>query len=103
MQIVICRSRHTVAQQCARYLRQTYDQGGESKTFYLTQQLLAMMMGVRQASISEAASRLQKAGMIRYRRGQVTILDRLGLEAMTCECYQIMRQEYDRLLNRKRT
>jgi Mn-dependent DtxR family transcriptional regulator len=71
----------------------------DGDTFPLTQDYLAMMLGVTRPSVSEAASHLQKAGLIRYVRGQITILNRPGLEAASCECYGIVRREFERLLD----
>jgi Mn-dependent DtxR family transcriptional regulator len=66
--------------------------------FLLTQAFLAQMLGVRRATVGTVAGGLQKAGLIRYSRGVITILDRPGLEAAACECYRIIKAEYDRLL-----
>jgi Mn-dependent DtxR family transcriptional regulator len=70
----------------------------ESDSFPLTHEFLSYMLGVRRASVSEVAATLQKSGLIDYHRGQMTIRDRLGLEAACCECYQSTKQEYKRLL-----
>jgi Mn-dependent DtxR family transcriptional regulator len=64
----------------------------------MTQELIANMLGVRREGVTEAALKLQKAGLIRYSRGHVTVLDRPGLEQRTCECYAVVKKEYDRLL-----
>ncbi len=64
----------------------------------MTQELIANMLGVRREGVTEAAGRLQKEGLIRYRRGQITVLDRERLEQRTCECYAVVKKEYDRLL-----
>jgi Mn-dependent DtxR family transcriptional regulator len=64
----------------------------------MTQELIANMLGVRREGVTEAATRLQKLGLIRYARGRITVLDRAGLEARTCECYAVVHKEYDRLL-----
>jgi DNA-binding transcriptional regulator YhcF (GntR family) len=71
----------------------------QTDEFLLTQEFLAMMLGVQRTGVSLAAAALQKAGLVHYRRGVVTILDRPGLEAHSCECYDISRKEFDRLLN----
>ena len=70
-----------------------------SDEFLLTQEFLAMMLGVQRTGVSAAAGALQRAGLIRYRRGVVTILDRRGLKRRACECYGVSRREFDRLLN----
>ena len=64
----------------------------------MTQELIANMLGVRREGVTEAAGNLQNAGLIRYRRGRITVLDRPGLEARSCECYQVVKTEFDRLL-----
>ena len=64
----------------------------------MTQELIANMLGVRREGVTEAALKLQKVGLIRYARGHITVLDREGLEARTCECYAVVKREYDRLL-----
>jgi CRP-like cAMP-binding protein len=64
----------------------------------MTQELIANMLGVRREGVTEAALKLQSAGLIRYTRGRITILDRSGLEQRTCECYAVVKKEYDRLL-----
>jgi CRP-like cAMP-binding protein len=94
---MVCNRLHSIAQRCARWLLLTHDRV-DSDQFPLTQQFLAHMLGVRRASVSTVASTLQKAGLIRYSRGVITILDRPGLEAAACECYRIIQAEYDRLL-----
>jgi CRP-like cAMP-binding protein len=97
MQGVVCNRWHSVAQRCARRLLMTRDRV-DSDQFPLTQEFLAQMLGVRRASVGTVAGSLQKAGLIRYRRGVITILDRPGLEAAACECYRIIEAEYDRML-----
>jgi Mn-dependent DtxR family transcriptional regulator len=64
----------------------------------MTQELIANMLGVRREGVTEAALKLQKVGLIQYARGRITILDRKGLESRTCECYAVVKREYDRLL-----
>lgn len=97
-QSVACNRLHSVEKRCCRWLLLCQDRV-ESDEFPLTQEFLAQMLGVRRASVSVVAATLQKAGLIRYRRGKITILDRIGLEAASCECYQIVKQELDRLLS----
>ena len=70
----------------------------QSDEFLLTQEFLAMMLGVRRAGVTVAAGGLQRAGLIRYKRGNVTIIDRRGLEQRSCECYGVSKREFDRLL-----
>jgi Mn-dependent DtxR family transcriptional regulator len=70
----------------------------QTDEFPLTQEFLSQMLGVRRASVTLAAGALQKAGFIEYRRGRLKILDRAGLEQASCECYQVIRDEFDRLL-----
>ena len=65
----------------------------------MTQELISNMLGVRREGVTEAAGKLQDAGLIRYQRGRITVLDRAGLEARTCECYRVVKTEYDRLLS----
>jgi Mn-dependent DtxR family transcriptional regulator len=64
----------------------------------MTQELIANMLGVRREGVTEAAGKLQEAGLIIYRRGRITVLNRPGLEAQSCECYQVVKKEFDRLL-----
>ncbi len=90
---------HSVAQRCARWLLTAHDRVGQHE-FLLTQDSLAQMLGVRRASVSGAAAKLQDRGMVRYRRGVMTIVDRAGLERLSCECYRIIRAEDHRLLGR---
>lgn len=88
-----CNSRHSVEQRCARWLLMSRDRV-DSDEFPLTQEFLCQMLGVRRATVSEAASKLQKAGYIKYARGIISILDREGLTGVACECYRILRDEY---------
>jgi CRP-like cAMP-binding protein len=96
-QSVACYSLHSVEQRCCRWLLVTHDRV-KADQFSLTQELLSQMLGVRRASVSEVANTLQKQGLIRYSRGKMTILDRQGLEAASCECYRVVKEECDRLL-----
>ena len=92
-----CAHFHSLEQRCCRWLLMTHDRM-PSDTFLLTHEFLAMMLGVRRAGVSVAAGALQRAGLIRYQRGRITILDRKGLEERACECYAVTKAEFDRLL-----
>jgi CRP-like cAMP-binding protein len=92
-----CNRRHNVQQRCARWLLQSQDRVGRDE-FPLTQQFLSQMLGVRRATVTEVAGALQTVGLIDYTYGRITIRDRPGLEAASCECYEIIRREYARLL-----
>jgi CRP-like cAMP-binding protein len=96
-QTAVCNRHHTLDQQLCRWLLLSLDrlQGSE---LVMTQELIANMLGVRREGVTEGALRLQKAGLIRYSRGHITIIDRSGLEKRTCECYAVVKKEYDRLL-----
>jgi CRP-like cAMP-binding protein len=96
-QRLACIALHSITERCSRWMLHTRDRRGGNE-FPLTQEFLARMLGVRRASVTAAAGTLQSAGFIRYARGQVTIVDREGLENASCECYRIMRTEFDRLL-----
>jgi CRP-like cAMP-binding protein len=97
-QNAVCGQLHNTEARCARWLLLSHDDAG-GDNFPLTQDYLAMMLGVTRPSVSAAASALQKAGLIRYVRGRMEILDRPGLEALSCECYGIVRRESTRLLD----
>ncbi len=96
-QTAACNRLHSIEARCCRWLLMTQDRV-ESDSFPLTQEFLSYMLGVRRASVSEVATTLQKSGLINYHRGQITIRDRKGLEAASCECYQSTQQEFKRLL-----
>ena len=96
-QSAACAHLHPLEQRCARWLLMTRERM-PSDEFLLTHEFLAMMLGVRRAGVTEAAGALQGDGLIRYNRGHVTILDREGLEARSCECYAVTKAEFDRLL-----
>lgn len=87
-QSIACNRVHSLRQRCAKWILLTHDRIAGDE-FYLTHEFLAVMVGVRRAGVSEAASALQDAGLITYRRGNMRILNRLGLEAIACECYAI--------------
>jgi CRP-like cAMP-binding protein len=90
-----CNGRHGVAERLARWLLMAHDRT-EGDTFPMTQELMSMMLGVRRAGVSVAAGFLQKAGLIHYERGQITVTNRRGLEAAACECYGLVRRASDR-------
>ncbi|MBG6078907.1 Crp/Fnr family transcriptional regulator [Rubrivivax gelatinosus] len=96
-QTAVCNRHHSLDQQLCRWLLLSLDRlpGNE---LVMTQELIGNMLGVRREGVTEAAGRLQAAGLIRYARGRITVLDRPGLEARTCECYGVVKKEYDRLL-----
>jgi len=96
-QTAVCNRRHTVDQQLCRWLLQALDRL-PSNQMSVTQESIASMIGVRREGVTEAAGALQRAGFIEYNRGQITVLDRLALEERTCECYMVVRNEFDRLL-----
>jgi CRP-like cAMP-binding protein len=98
-QRLACVALHSIPERCSRWLLLTHDRVGD-REFPLTQEFLAQMLGVRRASVTQAAGGLQNAGLIRYSRGRVTVLDRDGLENAACECYGIIRRELERLLPR---
>ena len=97
-QSAACNARHVVEERCARWLLAAHDRV-DGNQLGLTHEFLGVMLGVRRAGVTVAAGSLQQAGLIRYRQGQVTVLDRQGLEAAACECYRITRDEYARLLD----
>jgi CRP-like cAMP-binding protein len=97
-QSAACNHFHHIEQRCCRWLLMTHDRM-HADEFLLTQEFLAMMLGVQRTGVTVAAGALQKAGFIHYSRGIVTIRDRRGLEAQSCECYEVSRREFDRLLN----
>jgi CRP-like cAMP-binding protein len=96
-QSTACNRLHPVEERLARWLLMTQDRVGGPE-LNLTQQILSEMLGVRRASVTTAAGVLQKAGLIEYRRGRVRVVDRAGLEGAACECYAVVRAEFDRLL-----
>jgi CRP-like cAMP-binding protein len=96
-QAAVCNRHHSVDKQLCRWLLLSLDRlrGNE---LVMTQELIANMLGVRREGVTEGALKLQEAGLIRYSRGHITVLDRAGLETRTCECYKVVKNEYDRLL-----
>lgn len=96
-QTAVCNRHHSVDQQLCRWLLLSLDRLA-SNELIMTQELIANMLGVRREGVTEAAGKLQLAGLIRYRRGKITVLDRARLEARSCECYQVVKTEFDRLL-----
>ena len=96
-QTAVCNRHHTLDQQFCRWLLLSLDRL-TSNELIMTQELIANMLGVRREGVTEAALKVQKAGFIKYARGHITILDRVGLEQRTCECYQVVKDEYTRLL-----
>ena len=96
-QTAVCNRHHSVEQQLCRWLLLTLDRL-TSNELIITQELIASMLGVRREGITEAAGNLQRAGLISYRRGHITVLERSGLESSVCECYAVVKSEFDRLL-----
>lgn len=95
-QSIACNRLHALTQRCARWLLLTHDRVG-SDEFLLTQEFLAVMLGVNRQSVSVTASALQKGGLIKYSRGHLIIVDRKGLKSAACECYQVVADQYKRL------
>jgi CRP-like cAMP-binding protein len=93
---VACNRLHSIEQRFCRWMLMTQDRVGRD-SFPLTQEFIAQMLGVRRAGVSVVASTIQKAGLIAYQRGTMRILDRAGLEAASCECYRVIREEYERV------
>ena len=96
-QTATCNRHHSLEQQLCRWLLLTLDRSA-SHHLVMTQELVASMLGVRREGITEAAGNLQRAGMIRYRRGHIEVLERAGLQGRVCECYSVVRKEVERLL-----
>jgi CRP-like cAMP-binding protein len=96
-QTAACNRHHSIEQQLCRWLLLTLDRL-PSNELVMTQELVAGALGVRRESITEAAGNLQRAGIVRYRRGHISVLERAGLESGTCECYAVVKKETDRLL-----
>jgi CRP-like cAMP-binding protein len=96
-QTAVCNRHHSLDQQFCRWLLLSIDRL-PSNQLVMTQELIANMLGVRREGVTEAAGNVQRAGLIEYQRGRITVLDRAGLEARTCECYAVVKREFDRLL-----
>ncbi len=99
-QTAVCNRHHSLDQQLCRWLLLSLDRLAGTE-LVMTQELIANMLGVRREGGTEAALKLQRLGLIRYARGRISVLDRRGLKARTCECYEVVRREYDRLLPRQ--
>jgi CRP-like cAMP-binding protein len=97
-QTAVCNRHHTVDQQLCRWLLLSLDRLASNQV-NMTQELIANMLGVRREGVTEAAGKLERAGLIHHDRGRITVVDRPGLEKRVCECYDVVRQEFDRLLN----
>ena len=97
-QTAVCNRHHSVEQQLCRWLLLSLDRLPNNE-LSMTQELIANMLGVRREGVTEAAGHLQREGLIRYSRGRITVLDRPGLEKTVCECYSVVKKEFDRLLN----
>jgi len=100
-QSVACNRLHTLDERCARWLLMTHDRV-HGTTFEITQEFLATMLGVRRVGVSVAMGTLQSAGVVTYRRGRITVLDRAGLEERSCGCYRITQEAQARLLGTER-
>jgi len=96
-QTAVCNRHHSIDQQLCRWLLLSLDRLG-SNELRMTQELIANMLGVRRPGVTEAAMKLQDAGLIRYSYGHIAVLDRPGLEKRVCECYAVVKREFDRLL-----
>jgi CRP-like cAMP-binding protein len=96
-QTAVCNRHHTVDQQLCRWLLLSLDRLA-SNELTMTQELIASMLGVRREGVTEAARKLQAAGLVEYHRGKITVLDRPRLQARSCECYEVVKKEFDRLL-----
>jgi CRP-like cAMP-binding protein len=97
-QTAVCNRHHSVEQQLCRWLLLTLDRVS-SRELVMTQELVASMLGVRREGITEAAGKLKQAGLISYRRGHISVLERSGLETRVCECYAVVKKELGRLLS----
>ncbi len=98
MQTAVCNRHHSVEQQLSRWLLLSLDRRS-GQTLRMTQEVIANLLGVRREGVTEAAGQLQREGLIQYSRGQIEVLDRAGLERVVCECYGVVKLEFDRLLS----
>ncbi len=96
-QVAVCNRHHRLEQQLCRFLLENFDRI-LSNELVMTQELIAKMLGVRREGVTESALRIQKAGLIKYARGHITMMNRKGLEGCCCECYKVVKSEYARLL-----
>ena len=95
-QSAACNRKHTTEQRCSRWLLMSHDRV-QADTFHLTQEFLAEMLGVRRSAVTGSAGVLRRKGLITYRRGWITVVDRRGLEKASCECYRVIRREFDQI------
>ena len=100
-QTAVCNRHHSLDQQLCRWLLLSLDRLPTNELL-MTQELIANMLGVRREGVTESAGKLQRDGLISYHRGRITILDRPGLEERVCECYEVVKKEYDRLMSYRR-
>ena len=96
-QTAVCNRHHSVEQQLCRWLLMSLDRLATNE-LTMTQELIANMLGVRREGVTESAGKLQKLGLVEYSRGHIKVLDRPALEAHACECYQVVKKEFERLL-----
>ncbi|NNM00052.1 MAG: winged helix-turn-helix domain-containing protein, partial [Gammaproteobacteria bacterium] len=97
-QTAVCNRHHTIDQQLCRWLLLSLDRLRDNH-LTMTQELIANMLGVRREGVTDAAGKLQRLGVIEYSRGRITVLDRKTLEHLSCECYEVVKKESDRLLD----
>ncbi len=96
-----CNRAHSIAQRCARWLLMTHDRVGRRQRFFITQEFLGQMLGVRRAGVNEVASAFRKSKLIDYKRGMIHILNRRELEKRSCECYWVIKNETDRSFSKR--
>lgn len=97
-QTVVCNRRHSIESRLCRFLLSMLDRLNGSAEFVMTHELISSVLGVRREGVTEIAMSLQRSGLLRYRRGHITVLDRAGLERRSCECHAVVKNEYARLL-----